>query len=58
MAKESIKIELNEEDIKKMVAEKYNLDIEKTTIRISHYAGDRREPKSTSITVTGQKIIV
>jgi hypothetical protein len=58
MAKESIKIEFNEDDIKKMVAENYNLDIEKTTIRISHYAGDRREPKSTSIIVTGQKIIV
>jgi hypothetical protein len=55
MVKESIKIELNEDDIKKMVAEKYNLDIEKTTIRIIHYAGDRREPKSTSITVTGEK---
>jgi hypothetical protein len=46
MVKESIKIELNEDDIKKMVAEKYNLDIEKTTIRIIHYAGDRESLKA------------
>lgn len=55
MAKEYIRIELTEDDIKKMVAEKYNLDINRTTINVSHYAGDAREPACTSIVVTGQR---
>ena len=55
MAKEYIKIELTEQDIKKMVAEKYNLDINRTTISVSHYNGDAREPAYTSIVVTGQR---
>ena len=54
MAKEYIKIELTEDDIKKMVAEKYNLDINRTTINVSHYVGDAREPAYTSIVVTAQ----
>lgn len=55
MAKEYIKIELTEDDIKKIVAEKYNLDINRTAINVSHYAGDAREPAYTSIVVTGQR---
>ena len=55
MAKEYIKIELTESDIKQMVAEKYNLDINRTSISVSHYNGDAREPEYTSIIVTGQK---
>ena len=55
MAKEYIKIELTESDIKQMVAEKYKLDINRTTINVSHYAGDAREPAYTSIVVTGQR---
>ena len=55
MAKEYIKIELNEIDIKKLVAEKYKLDINRTTINVSHYAGDAYEPAYTSIVVTGQR---
>ena len=38
-----------------MVAEKYKLDINRTTINVSHYAGDAREPAYTSIVVTGQR---
>jgi hypothetical protein len=53
MAKTYIRIELTEKDIKEMVAEKYNLDVEKTTISISHFEGDMREPSYTSIVVTG-----
>ena len=55
MAKEYIKIELTESDIKQIVAEKYKLDINRTTINVSHYAGDSREPAYTSIVVTGQR---
>ena len=55
MAKEYIRIELTEDDIRRMVAEKYKLDINKTTISVSHYAGDIREPQYTSIVVTGQR---
>ena len=55
MAKEYIKIELNELDIMEMVAEKYNLDPVTTTIQVSHYNGDAREPAYTVIIVTGQR---
>jgi hypothetical protein len=55
MPKEYIKIELTENDIKQLVAEKYNLDINRTTINVSHYGGDAREPAYTCITVTGQR---
>ncbi len=55
MAKESVQIELDQNDIKKMVAEKYNLDIKRTSISISHYNGDAKEPEYTSIKVTGQR---
>ena len=55
MPKEYIKIELTENDIKQLVAEKYNLDINRTTINVTHYDGDAREPAYTSIVVTGQR---
>jgi hypothetical protein len=55
MAKEYIKIELTEDDIKILVAEKYNLDINRITIYVSHYAGDARDPAYTTIVVTGQR---
>ena len=55
MAKESVKIELNQKDIKQLVAEKYNLDINSASISVSHWKGDAREPEYTSIVVTGQK---
>jgi hypothetical protein len=38
--------------VKQMVAEKYNLDVNKTDITVSHYAGDQREPSYTTIIVT------
>ena len=44
MAKESVKIELNQKDIKQLVAEKYNLDINSASISVSHWKGDAREP--------------
>lgn len=55
MVKVSVKIELNQEDIKKLVAEKYNIDENSATITISHFNGDAREPEYTSIAVTGQE---
>lgn len=55
MAKESVKIELNEKDVKQLVAEKYNLDINFTSISVSYWKGDAREPEYLSIIVTGQK---
>jgi hypothetical protein len=55
MAKESIIIELDEKDIKDIVAEKWGLDPKTCTINISHWKGDNREPQYTSITVKGQK---
>ncbi|MCG8786398.1 hypothetical protein G1K52_11575 [Tenacibaculum finnmarkense] len=55
MPKESVVIELTQRDIKKMVAEKYNLDINRTTINVSHWEGNQREPEHTSIIVKGQK---
>jgi hypothetical protein len=55
MAKEYIKIELTKDDIMKMVAEKYKLDVNRTTIDISHYNGDNRDPAYTYIVVIGQR---
>jgi len=55
MAKESIVIELDEKDIKDIVAQKWGLDPKTCTINISHWKGDGREPQYTSITVKGQK---
>jgi hypothetical protein len=55
MAKESVKIELDQKDIKQLVAEKYNLDVNSASISVSHWNGDAREPEYTLIVVTGQK---
>lgn len=57
MAKEFIKIELDENDIKCLVSQKYNLDPDKTSVSIIHYEGDVREPSYTKITVEGLKTI-
>lgn len=55
MAKESVKIELDQRDIKQLVAEKYNLDVSSARISVSHWNGDAREPEHTAIVVTGLK---
>ena len=55
MAKESVKIELNEKDIKELVAQKWGLDLKSCSVCVSHWKGDAREPEYTSIVVTGQK---
>ena len=55
MAKELVRIELNEDDIKTLVAEKYNLDVTETSIDIRKYDGDARERSYTSIVVTGKR---
>lgn len=57
MAKEYIKIELAEDDIKNMIAEKYNLDVNQTKITISHYDGDARESSYTLVVATGTRKI-
>jgi len=55
MIKETTKITLTEKDIKILVAEKFNLDIDNTTVSVSHYQGDQREPSYTNIIVEGVK---
>lgn len=55
MAKESVEIELDLKDIKQLVAEKYNLNLNTATVSVSHWKGDAREHEYTSIVVTGQK---
>lgn len=55
MIKETTKIELTEKDIKILIAEKFNLDINNTSVRVSHYKGDQREPSYTNIIVEGVK---
>lgn len=57
MPKEKIKIEFNEKDLKELIAEKYNLDLSTTTIRINHYEGDRPFDASyTTVIVEGERI--
>lgn len=56
--KEIIKIEINEKDIKMLVAEKYGLDVTKAIVRVNHYAGDQREPAYTKIIVEGERSVI
>jgi len=55
MPKEKIRIEFNEKDLKELIAEKYNLKIETSTIYVSHYKGDQREPSYTSVVIEGER---
>ncbi len=54
--KELVQIELNQKDIKALVAEKFNLHEATSTISVSHWQGDSREPEYTSIVVKGRKV--
>lgn len=47
------KIELNEKDLIELIAEKYNLDIAKTSINVYKYDGEGREPGYTTVIVEG-----
>ena len=51
MAKIRLKIVLEKEDIKKLIAEKYNLKLHDMSFLINHYVGDAREPEYTSIVI-------
>lgn len=53
MATIKTKVELNEKDLKQVLAEKYNLREDSVSISINHYKGDQREPEYTSIIVEG-----
>ena len=55
MPKEKIRIEFNEKDLKELIAEKYNLNIETSTIYVNHYKGDQREPSYTSVVIEGER---
>lgn len=58
MPKELTKIVLTKEDIRQMVALRYNLALPTCTININHfdgYSGDPRETAYTNITVEGEK---
>lgn len=57
MAREFVKIELNQKDIGDMVAQKWGLDSKSLTISITHYDGDMREPSYTSVVVVGKKVL-
>jgi hypothetical protein len=57
MAEELVKIKLNQQDIKDLVIDKYNLESIGVSISVSHWNGDGREPEYTSIVVTGKKKI-
>jgi len=55
MAKEYFVVELSEQDIKELIIEKYNLEINGTELMVNHFDGDRNENGYTRITVKGQK---
>ena len=52
-AKVTTKIELNEVDIKEIVASHYGLDINTAKISVNYYAGDAREPSYLTVIVEG-----
>ena len=55
MPREKVKIEFSEKDIKELIAEKYNLNLDSMYLHISHWKGDAREPAYTSIIAEGEK---
>jgi len=57
MPKEIVKIEFSEQDIKELIAEKYNLSLDTVSIDIYHYeaGNDPREHDYTTITIEGKK---
>ena len=56
MPKEKIQIEFNENDLKELIAEKYNLNKIGMSLSVTHFAGDQRDPEYTSIKVTAEKL--
>ena len=57
MAKIITKIELNENDLLLLIAEKYNIKLEGAKISVYKYDGGAREPSYTTITVEGEKSV-
>ena len=57
MAKIITKIELNENDLLLLIAEKYNIKLEGARISVYKYDGGAREPSYTTITVEGEKSV-
>jgi len=49
------KIVLNEKDVKEMLCDAHNLDMDSATMRVSHFEGDQREPSYTEITIEGKE---
>ena len=56
MAKQTIKIELSDKDLKEIIAREYNLKLEKIILRVIHFEGDQREPEYTSIVVESERV--
>lgn len=55
--KKTIKIEFTEIELKHLIAEKFKLkNNDKLSIRVSHYAGDQREPGYTNVIVEGEEM--
>jgi len=55
MATEKTVIELTQQDIVELVAEKYNLKTQGITYNISYFQGDQREGESLMFVVKGEK---
>ncbi len=57
MAQIITKIILTEDDIRKLVVEKYGLDLKSAIVNVEHYKGDARDPSYTKIIIEGSKAL-
>mgnify|MGYP007068653584 CR=1 FL=1 len=53
---EKTKLEFSEQDLKELIAEKYNLKLEGMYLNVSYYEGNARESSSTTIYVESIKL--
>lgn len=57
MAKQTIKIELNNNDLKEIIAKEFNLKLDKMVLRVHHYPANQREPEFTNIVVESERVL-
>jgi len=56
MIKKSIKIELNDEDLKEILAKEFNLKLDTMIMRVIHYQGDQHNPEQTTIIIESEHV--
>ncbi len=55
MAKEIIKIEISENELKEILAKEFNLKLNNLKLKVHHYEGNQREPEYTKIIIESER---